>query len=283
MEVLAMEWSKNEKQVWSTIEKWEEEYFTYVPTDFSRAYVKTFDEALARVNPKVRDKTLHIMDNLLFHLHSIILNTQFQQDTKQRVLLAAQAMNKDVEVFEDIKECRLEQLRYIAQHQVAKHRLLSFAQGGLSGAGGLLFLGIDIPASIAAHLRSIQVLALSYGYPINQPYETVLSLRVFHAATLPKEHQQEAWDQLMSEVMNQELNPYLFETEEVVADHKWMRHLVGLVGKGFVIFMLRKRLIQGIPLMGMVYGATANYQLSRQITDFANNFYQKRWLLEKQS
>ncbi|MGM7702328.1 EcsC family protein [Pseudalkalibacillus sp. Hm43] len=277
-----MQWSKNEQQVWSTIQKWEEEYFTYVPTDFSRAYVKTFDEALARVNPTLKERALHTIDNLLFHLHSIILNTQFQQDAKQRIMLSAQAMNENVEVFEDIKDCRIEQLRYIAQHQVAKHRLLSFAQGGLSGAGGLLFLGIDIPASIAAHLRSIQVLALSYGYPINQPYETVLALRVFHAATLPKEHQHEAWDKLMNEVMQQEMNPYLFETEEVVADHKWMRHLVGLVGKGTVLFMLRKRLIQGIPVMGMVYGAAANYQLSRQITDFANHFYQKRWLLEKQ-
>ncbi|MCF6138223.1 EcsC family protein [Pseudalkalibacillus berkeleyi] len=278
-----MGWSKNEQQVWSTIEKWEQDYFTYVPTDFSRAYVRTFDEALNRFNPKIKDRALQTIDNLLFHLHSIILNAQFQQDTKQRVLLSAQAMNEDVEVFEDIQDCRIEQLRYIAQHQVAKHRLLSFAQGGLSGAGGLLFLGIDVPASIAAHLRSIQVIALSYGYPINKPYETLLALRVFHAATLPKEHQQEAWDQLISEVSDQSMDPYLFESEEVVADDKWMRHLVGLVGKGFLLFMLRKRLIQGIPLMGMVYGAATNYQLSRQITDFANHFYQKRWLLAKQN
>ncbi|WP_349408142.1 EcsC family protein [Pseudalkalibacillus sp. SCS-8] len=276
-----MDWSKNEKQIWSSIEKWEQEYFTYVPTDFSRAYVRTFDEAMEKLSPKWRDKALHTIDNLLFHLHSIILNSQFQQDTKQRVLLSAQAMNADVAVFEDIADCRIEQLRYIAQHQVAKHRLLSFAQGGLSGAGGLLFLGIDIPASIAAHLRSIQVIALSYGYAINQPYETMLSLKVFHAATLPKEHQQNAWEKLLSEATEPDMNPYFFDTDEVVADQQWTRHLVGLIGKGVILFTLRKRLIQGIPLMGMVYGAAANYQLSRQITDFANHFYQKRWLLEK--
>ncbi|MCF6408769.1 EcsC family protein [Pseudalkalibacillus salsuginis] len=276
-----MEWSQNEKQVWSSIEKWEQEYFTYVPTDFNRAYEKTFEDVFNRISPKIREKALQTIDNLLFHLHSIILNSQFQQDTKQRVLLSAQSMNKDVEVWEDVQDCRIEQLRYIAQHQVAKHRLLSFAQGGLSGGGGILFLGIDIPASIAAHLRSIQVLALSYGYSINQPYETMLSLKLFHAATLPKQHQLQGWEQLMSEVLEQDINPYLFESDELVADSQWMRHLVGLVGKGMVLFMLRKRLIQGIPLMGMVYGATANYQLSRQITDFANQFYQKRWLLEK--
>ncbi|WP_408007192.1 EcsC family protein [Pseudalkalibacillus sp. A8] len=278
-----MEWSQNEKQVWSSIEKWEQEYFTYVPTDFNRAYEKTFEDVFSRISSRIRGKALQTIDNLLFHLHSIILNSQFQQDTKQRVLLSAQSMNKDVEVWEDVQDCRIEQLRYIAQHQVAKHRLLSFAQGGLSGAGGILFLGIDIPASIAAHLRSIQVLSLSYGYSINQPYETMLSLKLFHAATLPKQHQHEAWEQLMSEVLDQEINPYFFESDELVADSQWMRHLVSLVGKGMVLFMLRKRLIQGIPLMGMVYGATANYQLSRQITDFANQFYQKRWLLEKRN
>ncbi|WP_257346592.1 EcsC family protein [Pseudalkalibacillus decolorationis] len=276
-----MNWTKNDKQVWYSIEKWEREYFTYYPSDFSKTYGKWFDEAFDKLTPSYKTKSLQIVDNLLFHLHSILLNAQFQRDSKERILLSIQAMNKDVKVWEDLKDCRIEQLRYIAHHNVAKHRLLSFAQGGLSGAGGILFLGLDIPASIAAHLRSIQVVALSYGYPIHEPYETMLSLKVFHAATLPRQHQRQAWEQLMVDISDQQLNPYFFESEEVVADSRWIRHLVGLVGKGTVLFMLRKRLIQGIPLMGMVYGAATNYQLSRQITDFANQFYQKRWLLDK--
>ncbi|WLD92370.1 EcsC family protein [Alkalihalobacillus sp. AL-G] len=276
-----MNWTNNEQRVWSEIEKWEQEYFTYYPSDFSNTYDKWFDDAFGKLTPAYKNKALQTVDNLLFHLHSILLNAQFQQDTKERILLSVQAMNKDIEVWEDLKHCRIEQLRYIAQHQVAKHRLISFAQGGLSGAGGILFLGLDIPASIASHLRSIQVIALSYGFAINEPYETMLSLKVFHAATLPQQHQRHAWDKLMDELSDQQLNPYFFESEEVVADNRWIRHLVSLIGKGMVLFMLRKRLIQGIPIMGMVYGAATNYQLSRQITDFANQFYQKRWLLEK--
>ena len=49
-----------------------------------------------------------------------------------------------------------------------------------------------------------------------------------------------------------------------------------------MIIFFRKNLIQGIPLVSMAIGAGANYQLTRKVTEFAHNFYQLRYLREKE-
>jgi hypothetical protein len=48
-----------------------------------------------------------------------------------------------------------------------------------------------------------------------------------------------------------------------------------------MLFLLRKKLIQGMPLFGMAIGAASNYFLAKQVSEIAHNFYQKRFLLEK--
>ena len=83
--------------------------------------------------------------------------------------------------------------------QIARHRLYSFAQGGLAGTGGTLLLGTDIPAMAVINLRVVQLIAMTYGFEVNTPYEMMSSLRVFHTATLPARLQKEGWSILMNE------------------------------------------------------------------------------------
>ena len=90
-----------------------------------------------------------------------------------------------LEKIEDLKKLDIDQLQYIAEQQIARHRLYSFAQGGLAGTGGTLLLGTDIPAMAVINLRVVQLIAMTYGFEVNTPYEMMSSLKVFHTATLP--------------------------------------------------------------------------------------------------
>ena len=47
---------------------------------------------------------------------------------------------KDLQNIEDLRKLDIDQLQYIAMQQIARHRLYSFAQGGLAGTGGTLLL-----------------------------------------------------------------------------------------------------------------------------------------------
>lgn len=284
MEGLYVGLTEHERRLLNDIEEWEMQYFTYEPTDFELTYHKWMKNSYSKLNPKQQKKVFEVIDHFLFHLHSLIQNSTYQQEASKRLIAQAKIFNSEIETINDMKHLKIEQLNYIANQQVAKQRLVSFAQGGLAGMGGLLLLGTDLAAVVVINLRSIQLIALTYGYDLRKPNEMMLALKVFHASTLPKGLQHEAWQALEQEFFDydEEWEQYFYSgNEEVVTEITWMQQPIRQIVKAIIIVMLRKKLIQGVPLLGMAFGATMNYQLARQTTEFAHRFYQKRYLIEK--
>ncbi|MBN3556432.1 EcsC family protein [Fictibacillus nanhaiensis] len=269
-----------EEQIWQEIMAWEEDFFTYEPTDFGRTYERWATRQMDLLPKEVQETVGEYVDSALFHIHALIQNSQFQMDTKQRLLSEARVFRDDIYEIEDLKKCSIDQLSYMADQQIARNRLLSFSQGGLAGTGGLLFLGTDLPAMVALGIRSVQSIAMHYGYDIQRPAEMMRSLKVYHAATMPKRFQQEKWDELMVEIREEE-DPIFYAGKDVIADVSWMSHPIQQAVKMMAILLLRKKLTQGLPIFGMALGAFMNYQQSRKITEIAHKFYQKRYLFEK--
>lgn len=278
-----MEWTNRDEKVLAEILAWEQQYFNYEPSDFGVAYESWLEAGVATLNPKVREKALQTVDSVLFHLHALIQNSQFQIEGKQRLLNEARLFNEDIEGITDLKTLKIDQLRYIATQHIARQRLLSFAQGGLTGTGGFLLLGLDFPAVIAMNLRSVQLVAMTYGYEVSLPSEMVSALKVFHTAALPKRLRHGAWQELEDEVFNKEYDPFFYEGHDDFADGSWFEHGLKQIAKAVVISMLRKKLVQGVPFIGIAFGAGTNYQFSRRVTDLAHRFYQKRYLVDKKT
>ncbi|WHY70839.1 EcsC family protein [Fictibacillus enclensis] len=277
-----MSLTPREEKVLNSILQWESSYFEYEPTDFEATYERWVKQQLNQLNPALIEKMNNGIDAALFHVHSLIQNSRHQMDVRERLLSEARIFHPEAEEIEDLKVCSVDQLTYIAQQQIARSRMLSLAQGGLSGTGGLLLLGIDIPAMIALQVRSIQYIAMNYGYDIQKPYEMMMSLKVFHASTLPKRYQHESWDELMEEISSGEADSFFYVGDESVADISWLSMPLRQGIKGLIITMLKKKVVQGIPLLGVLFGAGMNYQKSREVTEFAHKFYQKRFLMDKQ-
>lgn len=189
--------------------------------------------------------------------------------------------HKDLEKIEDLKQLDIDQLQYIAVQQIARHRLYSFAQGGLAGTGGRLLLSTDIPAMAVINLRVVQLIAMTYGFEVNTPYEMMTSLKVFHTATLPPRIKKEGWTSLMDELEGLDEH-YFYEGNEEIIDITWLEQPVQQLLKALVIILFRKKAVQGIPLVSMAIGAGANYQLTRKVTDLAHKYYQLRYLKEKE-
>ncbi|MFC0187876.1 EcsC family protein [Fictibacillus aquaticus] len=269
-----------DEQVWRDIESWENDFFTYEPTDFGRTYDKWVSSQLERLPSEWGDKVSEWIDTSLFHIHAAIQNSQFQLDTRQRILSEARTFREDIYEIEDLQKCTIDQLIYMAEQEIARNRLASLAQGGLAGTGGVLLLGSDFPAAVTLGVRSVQSIALHYGFDIQKPAEMMRSLKVFHMATLPKKYQAHKWDELFHELQTTEEHPIFYAGNDEVADITWLSQPLKQGIKALAIVMLRKKLVQGIPLFGMALGAAANYQQARKITEIAHRFYQKRFLLE---
>lgn len=276
-----MKWSDREKQVYQDIASWERTLFEYIPSDIERTIDKWVEASFNKLDENIKEQFFKNLDQWLFHLHAFIQGSDSQIQAKEHLLKSARVLDESIKKISDMKRLTIDQLSYLADQQIAKYRIYSLMQGGLAGTGGIL-LGVDIPAIIVLNLRAVQNIALVYGYDVNIPYEMMTSLKVFHAATLPKRMRAEGWSKLLEEAQQfDEQLYYFYEKDEQLTNESWLEQPLIQIMKSIVIMMFRKKLIQGLPLIGMAVGAGMNYRLSRQVTEFANRYYQMRYLIDK--
>lgn len=271
-----------ERQILNTIQDWESNLLNYEPNDFQLAYQKYIERSFAMLPEPIQTKFFTVIDNWLFHLHAMIQGSQLQIDATERILTAGRIFNHDLEKIADLKTLDIDQLNYIAEQQIARHRFYSFAQGGLAGSGGTIFLGMDIPAMAVINLRAVQLIAMTYGFEVNTPYEMMTSLKIFHASLLPPRIQKNGWKTLMKE-LEETVDYYFYEGNEQVTDVTSLELPIRHLLKAMVITLFRKKIIQGIPLVSIAIGAAANYRLTRKVTEFAHKYYQFRYLKEKEA
>lgn len=270
-----------EKMVWEAVEKWEQSYFIESEKNAYYSLEDNFNQTLRSWRPDLQTKLLETVDSIIFHTHVIIQSSKYEEETALKLLDQGRVFNTNIEDLADMKSLTIDQLRFISNQHLARQRLLSLGQGGVAGIGGLLLVALDLPLMITINLRSIQLIAMTYGYDLKKPYEVMLVLKLFHVATLPKTMQKEGWLCLLKELDKYEDEWLLFNEKNNYKSTVWLQQLIKQIGKGMMLFLLRNKLIQGIPLFGIAIGAASNYFLAKQVSEIAHHFYQKRFLLEK--
>ena len=277
-----MEFTNREIKVWNEISEWQEKLYQYEPTDLAALYDKWLEQGFALLPENVQQQFFEKLDTWLFHLHAMVQSSQVQIDARERILASARVFNEEIETLSDLNHLSIDQLNYIANQHIAKHRLYSFAQGGMSGSGGLLLLGSDIPAMTVINVRIVQLIAMSYGVEVNTPFEMMLALKVFNAGAMPKRLQGIAWEELIREVQTAE-DDYFYLGIEELTNPTWMEQPLKQLLKALSIIVFRKKLVRGIPFISMAIGAGSNYQMTRSVSEFAQKFYQYRYLLKKKA
>ncbi|MDG4656512.1 EcsC family protein [Ectobacillus antri] len=278
-----MNLSQREQKIWNDIESWQYQLSQQDSTDFQRTYDKWLNSSFAKLPGSKKTEFFAKADQWLFHLHALIQSSQSQLDARNRILSNARLFKEEIEHIEDLRQLTIDQLIYITEQQVARHRLYSFVQGAATGAGGMLLLAADLPLMIAINLKAVQLIATTYGYDVNKPYEMMLALKVFHAAILPSRLQQYAWRELLEELEQDEYGLFFYEGAEDIIDSGTVQVVLTQILKVFAVHALRRKVMQGIPIMGIAVGSTVNYRMTRNVTEFTHRFYQMRYMLEKQS
>jgi hypothetical protein len=263
------------------INEWEEAFFSYEATDFKTTYSRWTEQVFDQLSEKTKERWLTAMDTCLLHLHAWLHHSRSYEETKRRVISHARTFDPTISTIDDLQSLPLEQLDYLADQLMAKQRLLALGQGGVTGMGGAFLLLSDLPALAVIQLRSLQHLALVYGYDVRRPVELMNMLKLFYVATIPKSYQANEWDKLLNEVENQERDHVFYSGDDAIMQDAIFEQLTKQLVKSFVITMLKKKLIQGVPLVGMAVGAGLNYRFSQQVIDVGQHFYQKRRLIEE--
>ena len=275
-----MKLTAREKKVLHEIREWEGKLYNCDGNDFQLVYDKYIERSFEQLPHQTRQTLLASLDNWFFHLNALIQGSELQMDAKDKIILNGRIFNEDITTIDDMKSLSIDQLQYIAQQHIARHRIYSFAQGGMTGTGGAVLLGADIPSMAVINLRVVQLIALTYGIETNTPYEMMSVLKVFNTSTLPLRLQGQGWAELMNDFQNTK-ERYFYDGSENLANVAWIEQLIKQGLKGMAIILFKKKAIQGVPFISMAIGAGMNYQFTRKVTDFAHKYYQMRYLLEK--
>jgi hypothetical protein len=273
-------WTEREQQVWDNIQAWKHSLYSYETNDLEHTYVQWIESAFSMIPEPIQENFFNRLDGWLFHMHSMIQGSQMQNDARERILITARAFAQDIEDIQDLRRLHIDQLHYIAEQHAGRHRIYSFLQGGVVGTGGVMALSSDLPAMAMINLRSVQLIAITYGFDVQTPFEMMTALKVFHAATLPGRLKAVAWEELMEDLETKE-SDYFYSRSEKLTDITWIEGTMKHCLKALAISMFRKKKLSGFPLISMAIGAGVNYQLSRKVTDFAEHFYQYRYLRMK--
>ncbi|KIL77775.1 EcsC family protein [Bacillus badius] len=275
-----MTWTERDKIVWDEIMAWEQSLAEYEGNDFQYTYSKWLNTALSTIPEETLSAFFGQLDNVLFQMHSLLQGSQFQNEAKERILTSARIFREDIAALDDLKKLTIDQIRYLSSQQSSRHRFYSLLQGGITGTGGALTLSTDFAAMAVLNLRAIQMTAMTYGYDPQLPFEMMASLKVFHAAALPDRLKADGWQELLIELEERD-HPYFYNEVDQLTDLTWMERPVTQLGKLLAITLFKNQKMANLPLISVAIGAGVNYRLTKRMIDFAERYYQYRWLQDK--
>lgn len=221
------------------------------------------------------------LDGWLFHLNALLRESPLQADAEEHILQTARSMNSNIHTFEDIRSSlSVDQLTFMAEQHAIRHRLYSFAQGGLAGSGKSILIGSDLVSMAVINLRAIQLMAMSFGYRVQSPSGLLETLKVFHTATLPERLKMFGWEDLINDLQKGD-EEFYYDQPERLTDSSWLDEPLKHVLKATLMMSMAKKKTSGLPLASIAIGAGFNYKTTRRITDFTLKYYQFKHLLVK--
>ena len=154
-------------------------------------------------------------------------------------------------------------------------RAISGTTGAASGIGGILTMGLDIPATIALALRCIRDSGRAYGFDGQGARERLFRLQVLELASLNDRKQRaeriaalEAGigpDGTLTEMPPEEIEPIIEQAVERVS-------------RALAIALFRRRVGAVVPLVGSIIGGAVNVSFQGDVGEAARFAFQERRL-----
>ena len=173
--------------------------------------------------------------------------------------------------IDDIKYLPLETMNVVSEEIKKNSGNIATVQGATTGFGGIITLAIDIPIVLGLSLKTLQELAISYGFNPKEKEERIFIIKCLQFASA---------DVVGKEAILKELSDY--------GNRHHLSHDMTSQLKGWreVVFTYRdqfgwKKLLQVIPIVGMVLGAYTNRSMLKDIAETGIMLYRKRRLMEK--
>ena len=176
------------------------------------------------------------------------------------VLFGAQYTTRQPSVINSIYETE-EEIRKL----IKTYRNTAAAEGGVTGAGGILLGLADFPILLGIKLKMLFDVAAIYGFNVKDYKERLYILHIFQLAFSSQEHRQNVFLQIQNWDVKKAQLPDDVNAFDWRSFQQEYRDYIDLA-----------KMAQLIPGIGAVVGVIVNYRLIRQLGDTAMNAYRMR-------
>jgi hypothetical protein len=164
-------------------------------------------------------------------------------------------------------EGSLEQVEEAVTRRINSFKHAAAAEGGITGAGGILLGLADFPLFLSIKLKMLFDIAALYGYSPKDYKERLYLLHIFQLAFSSQQHRREVFQQMINWNQKKQLLPddiHQFDWRNFQQEY---RDYIDLA-----------KMAQLVPGIGAVVGYVVNYKMTNKLGQIAMNAYRMRLL-----
>jgi len=174
--------------------------------------------------------------------------------------------------LESIPELPLNMMDEVSDELIHSRKNIAMTQGATTGIGGIFTLSIDIPLLLGISLKTIQEIAVAYGYDPNDKKE-----RIFIVKCLQFTSSDIVGKQAVLKELSAYSDPSMEKNDEIISQVQGWREVIMTYRDNFGW----KKLFQMIPIAGMIFGSFINKSMIHDIGETGKMLYKKRRIYEK--
>ncbi len=160
---------------------------------------------------------------------------------------------------------------------------MAAAEGGITGASGLVGVAVDIPTLMTLALRTVYQTALCYGFELKGEEGRQVVLRIFGVASANSVKEKEAAlvsliaiKQMLQQQTWSQIQQVAFSTVGKEALVMALKDLAAQLG----INLTKRKALTIVPMVGAAIGAAVNASFIKDVGWAARRTFQEMWLLQ---
>jgi len=233
-----------------------------------------FWEKLGRLPFKMLDyitpNVIHQKLGLLFDEVGSYIQTGGRYLVQEHKIFEKFLSNNEIRSLSDVKDLPIQKMDEVCNNIIQSRITIAQYQGATTGIGGVFTLAVDIPFLLGLSLKTLQEIALAYGYNPNEKRERLFIVKCLQFATS---------DVAGKKTILEQLSSLQDDKHQIFSQVQGWREVIATFRDQFGW----KKLFQLVPIAGILFGAIINRSMIADVAETGKMLYRKRRILEKLS
>jgi hypothetical protein len=173
-----------------------------------------------------------------------------------------------VSTLDQVAHAPLETMDRVCDELIKERVTFAQCQGATTGVGGIFTLAIDIPTLLGLALKTLQEIAITYGYNPKEKKERLFIVKCLQFTSA---------DIVGKQAILEQLTSFSNDHQQVFSQIQGWREVIMTFRDQYGW----KKLFQFVPIIGIIFGAIFNKTFIENIAETGKMLYRKRRILEK--